>query len=303
MGGGDAEGPVVVRHDLGADRKCQRRPTEQLVAGQAGPEEVVRRENLAVEPRRRSEEPQPFGRTCLQAGFQSLGARLGDIVGLEADRIEVDELAEVVAEGHERPGQGAGDAVLVAQAEFEARVALGAEGEIEVRAVGEVVRRRRTVSRADLGVSQQFLGEAAAVGDIARGLTGEVRETVRADRGADAVLGRGLPFGARPEAEAFLRLGPRKAVRGDVELVEGGAFVAQAESEAEVRTDASVDDRGEFVAVEQVAIGERDGEALDRGTRARPEDGSFGVFVLKAQARRKQPAAVALPVGEVGRTA
>ena len=118
----------------------------------------------------------------------------------------------------------------MAQAELEARVALGPEGQAEVRAVGEVVCRRRPVSRADFGVGQQLLGEASAVGDVAGGLARKVGETVRADRGAETVLVRGLPLGAGPEAEAFLRLGPREAAGVDVELVERGTLIAEAES-------------------------------------------------------------------------
>jgi len=116
----------------------------------------------------------------------------------------------------------------VAQADFEARVALGTKREVEVRAVGEVVRRRGTISRADLGVRQQFFRDAAAVGDVSGGLAREVGETVGADCGAEAILVRGLPLGAGPDAEAFLRFAPGEIVRDDVELFEGGALVSQA---------------------------------------------------------------------------
>mgnify|MGYP000538736629 CR=1 FL=1 len=100
-----------------------------------------------------------------------------------------------------------------------------------MRAVGEVVRRRGAVSRADFGVGQQLLREASAVGDIAGRLAGEVGETIRADRGAEAVFVRGLPFCAGPDTEAFLRFVPGQVVRDDVELFEGSALVSQAESE------------------------------------------------------------------------
>ena len=75
-----------------------------------------------------------------------------------------------------------------------------------------------------------------------------VKRSVRI--GAEAVLGRGLPFGAGPDAEAFLRFAPGEAVRDDVELFEGGTLVSQAKAESQVGADTAVDGRGDLVTVE-----------------------------------------------------
>ena len=53
-----------------------------------------------------------------------------------------------------------------------------------MRAVGEVVRRRRSVGCADLDVGELFFAEATAVGDVAGRLAGEIREPIGAYRGA-----------------------------------------------------------------------------------------------------------------------
>ncbi len=90
----------------------------------------------------------------MQFSTSALGACFRDVVGLEAHRIEIDEVAQVVAEGDECPREGTGDEVFVAEADFEAGVALRAQRQVVVRAVGEVVRRRRAIGRTDFGVGQ-----------------------------------------------------------------------------------------------------------------------------------------------------
>ena len=228
MRGGDTEGPVVVRDDFQAQRERERGATQQLVSRQTGTEIVVRGLDFAIKPGSRTEEAQAFRRTCLDAGFEPLGAGLGDVVGLITGRIIIDEVGQFVAEGDERPRQRAGHGVFVTQADLGTGVAFRAERQAEVRTVGEIVGCRRTISRADFGVREQLLGEAVRKGNLAGRLTCEIGEAIVTHGSAEAVGGGDLPIGASPDAEAFMRVRPGQAVRGDIELLEGRTLVADA---------------------------------------------------------------------------
>ena len=263
MGRRDTEGPIVVRDDLHAERQGERRTAEQLVAGETGAEIVVGGADLTVQPGGRTEHAQALGRTYLDAGFDALRARLGDIIGLIADRIVIDQVGQLVAEGHESPRQRTRDGVLMTQADLGAGIAFRTQRQAEVRAIGEVVGGGRAVGGADLRMREQFLGQAMGIGNLARGLAGEIGEAVVAHGGAHAIDGGDLPIRARPDAEALVRVGPGQAVAGDIELLEGRAFIGEPEAEGEVRTHLAVDEGRDLVAVEEVTIGIRRSEARD----------------------------------------
>ena len=296
MGGGDAEGPIVVRDDFQAERQVERRPTQQLVAGKPGAEIVVGGADLGVEPGGRAEETEAFGGTRLDAGLDALGPGLGDVVGLEAGGVVIDEVGQLVAEGDQRPRQGARHGVLMTQADLGAGIALGTERQPEMRAVGEVVGGGRAIGRADPGMREQLLGQTARIAELTGGLAGEIREVVLAHRGAEPVGGGDLPVGPGPDAEALVRVRPGQAARGDIELFERRPLVGESESQRQVRADLAVDEGRELVASQQIAVGVRSGDARDRAAGAGPEDGGLGGRIQVAQAGRQQPAAVALPV-------
>ena len=97
-----------------------------------------------------------------------------------------------------------------------------------MRAVGEIVGGGRTISGTNLGVSQQLLGEAMRIGNLARRLTGEIGETIGTHGGTDTVGGRNLPVRTRPDAEAFMGIRPSQAVRGGVKLLKTRALIRKA---------------------------------------------------------------------------
>jgi uncharacterized protein YqfA (UPF0365 family) len=84
---------------------------------------------------------------------------------------------------------------------------------------------------------------------------------------------------------ADIDVGENIGAKLTADRAEADMRVAQAKAEGQVRADATVDGRSDLVAVEEVAVGEGQGDALDRRARARPEDRGFGVLVLEAQAR------------------
>ena len=147
------------------------------------------------------------------------------------------------------------------QADLGAGIAFRAQRLAEMRAVGEVVGGGRAVGRTDLGMREQLLGEAMRVGNLARGLAGEIGEAIVSNGSTDTVEGSHLPIGPRPDAEALMRIGPGQAVAGDVELLEGRAFIGEPEAEGEIRTHLAIDEGRDLVAVQQVTIRIGSGDA------------------------------------------
>ena len=182
------------------------------------------------------------------------------------------------------------------QADLGTGVAFRTKRQAEVRAVGEVVGRGRAVSGTDLDMREQLLGQTARIGNLAGTLAGEIRETIIADCGAETVGGGDLPIGPGPDTEALMRVRPSQAIRGHVEQLKGRALIGKPEAKREISSDLMVDEGRDLIAVQQVAFYIRGIDARDRATGKRPEDGGLRVRILKAQARREQPAAIPLPI-------